>query len=256
MKNVDVVILSNCVNKQIYEMNVDCLESLFSSETDYSFNVLLIESNQKVLQSNWIYNQFPQVKLIIPEESFNFNKFLNIGITHSHNEFIAFCNNDLLFKKGWFNSIHKAMEQTNGLSFCPINPCSKNTYKYMAGGYRKGYRVNNEFFGWCYVVKKELFSHIPVHDERFDFYFQDNDFAMTLRKYNISHYLVPQSHVIHLEGKTSEVSDGYSYPTKAKKDREKFQKKWGTPRMIGLKTRIENYLLRPLNLGFLLKYLY
>ena len=256
MKSVDVIILSYCINKKIYEMNVNCLNSLLNSESDYNFNVLLIESNKKVLQSDWIYSQFPQVNLIIPQEPFNYNKFLNIGLTHSRNEFIAFCNNDLLFENGWFNSIHKAMEKTNGLSFCPINPYSNDAIKYKDGGIKKGYRVRNEFVGWCYVVKKELFNRIPLHDERFDFYFQDNDFAMTLRKYDIPHYLVPESHVVHLEGETSKVSDGFAYKIKEKNDREKFRKKWGSPRMIGFKNRIATYLMKPLYLNFLLKYFY
>ncbi|WP_430810995.1 MULTISPECIES: hypothetical protein [unclassified Carboxylicivirga] len=148
------------------------------------------------------------------------------------------------------------MKNTNGLCFCPKDPKSKWTRSKEFDRVKKGYRIRKEFVGWCYIAKRELFDTISLHDEQFDFYFQDDDFALTLRKYNIPHYLVPNSNVVHLGGETSSITDGFGYNEKANKDRIIFHNKWGSQRMIAWKNRFADYLLCPLNLGFLLKYIY
>ncbi len=85
MTQVDIIILSNCINSEIYQMNLNCLDSLFRSETEFNFNVLLFESNKNFNELEMSYSTFPKVKVIIPDEPFHFNKYLNKGITLTQN---------------------------------------------------------------------------------------------------------------------------------------------------------------------------
>ena len=47
MTSVDVVILSKCTSKQDFDVNKTCLESLFASESRFSFNAIIVESNAR-----------------------------------------------------------------------------------------------------------------------------------------------------------------------------------------------------------------
>ncbi len=53
------------------------------------------------------------------------------------------------------------------------------------------------------MVKRTIFSQIGMLDERFDFYYADNDYAMTLQKYGIKHGLIPRSEASHLWNKST-----------------------------------------------------
>ncbi|MGQ1947089.1 glycosyltransferase family 2 protein [Geofilum sp. OHC36d9] len=240
-------------------MNCDCLNSLSRSESNFKFNVVIMESNKNFHNSNLKYPKLKNISLtiLIPDEPFNYNKFLNIGIKHTKNELIAFCNNDLLFKPNWLTEINNVIKNhPKAYSFCPLNPLSNWTPPEKFKTPQLGYKVRIEFVGWCYVVKRLIFQKIPLHDENFDFFFQDDDFALTLKKYAIENWLVPKSHVIHLGGETTSITDGYKYNQRAVGDNIRFHKKWGSPRTIALKDRLLKYIFKPLGLEMLSKYIY
>ena len=64
-----------------------------------------------------------------------------------------------------------------------------------------GYSPRQALSGWCILVNSVAMKKIYPLDERFDFYFADNDYAMTLRAHSIKHALAFDSHVTHLEHK-------------------------------------------------------
>ena len=83
MPKLSIIILSYAIDNDIYEMNCQCLNSLFESEQwqKEELEVLLIESNK---QSAYQYNE--RVRVLIPDEKFNFHRFLNIGLDESKGE--------------------------------------------------------------------------------------------------------------------------------------------------------------------------
>ncbi len=268
MKNIslDVLILSNTINDIIYEMNVSCIDSLFESESfdKYDISVLLIESNK---ESSYVYRT--GVQLIVPDGEFNYNKYINIGLSYSNSDFVALCNNDIIFYKNWFSEIVKFHNQNNDvLSFSPFDRTNKYTpsdeYKFPFSYF--GFGVRKEVAGWCIVVKRKIFNIIGSFDEMFDFYYVDDDYAMTLRKYALKHVLLTNSEVKHLGGKVSQAikkncdsvfnlkidknvkigcendDDWLLKNQKALDGHLKFHKKWGGMRTIAMKNRLFKYL--------------
>ena len=51
--------------------------------------------------------------------------------------------------------------------------------------------------GWCICVTRDTISRVGDFDERFDYYYQDNDYAETIRSLGITHFLVTSSRVRH-----------------------------------------------------------
>jgi GT2 family glycosyltransferase len=224
---VDVIILSDCKNEDYFNVNLNCIRSLITSENEISFNIILLESNLNFDPKKFFY-PFTNLSVIIPGEIFNFSRFLNIGMRHTNQDWILFSNNDVIFHKGWLSEILKVKRQYNQIqSFCPFD--HKSPYlkleKYNHKSHHIGYRVPVEFVGWCYLVDRNAINKVGQFDEQFDLYFQDNDFALTLKKNKIIHAMVPSSFVEHLGGYTTGTYDG-SQTDKYKEDKAKFIKKW------------------------------
>jgi len=265
-------------------MTSNCINSLMDSEQeeDVSFEVILIESNAQIHETNFSYPHF--VKMLIPTEKFNFHQYLNIGIKESSGEMIALCNNDLLFEKQWMTAILKVKSQHSDiLSFSPIDYNSqdiqKEQFNRSSQEYILGYNIRTHIAGWCLILNKELIDKVGLLDERFPFYYADNDYAMTLRKHSVKHALVLNSEVHHLEGMSTNkkkekefdyrkngyinlpkylFTEGYSWILRRQTLLDghlTFHQKWGSPRSLSIKNKLSG-LLSKAKLDGLVKVLY
>ncbi|MDR7372326.1 glycosyltransferase [Flavobacterium aquidurense] len=269
--NLSIIILSKTDTIDLHTMTMNCINSLMETEHSISKELLLIESNKDYFNSDFKYPDF--VNVIVPGSDFNFHKFLNIGIKASKGDYIALCNNDLIFHEHWFSAILEiANKNKDILSFSP-----KGTAPLLNQNaeFSLGYKVRTHVNGWCIVAKKELFDKIGLLDEKFDFFYADNDYAMTLKRRNIKHARVHNSHVIHLEkpaAKKSEKTldkkkdflkrykipdylwrDDYKWVLETEKNLSgflKFHDKWGSPVLYYRKNKICDILMR-YKLGFL-----
>lgn len=278
MDGLSAIILSYTKNEKIHRMTLDCIRTLEQSEdfiNQFDLEIILIESNRSYIQEGYAYPD--NVSVIIPDVQFNFHAYLNMGIAVASQPFIALCNNDLIFHEGWFSEMMNVKKVKPEIrSFCPVQPKEKTTFNV----YEIGYNVRTHIKGWCIVVEKELFKTIGPLDEQFDFYYADDDYAMTLRKYHIDHALVYRSIVEHLGGENTETmrkegnaeyneiigkypdlpaylyTDGYSWILKNEKllnGHMKFHKKWGGVRIIPVKNRMHK-MLSKVGLGGLVRW--
>lgn len=267
---LSVIILAMTTTKELFTMTTNCINSLVESEKNINFEIIVIESNKEYFLSDFKYPDF--VKVIVQEENFNFHKFLNIGINASNGEFVALCNNDLIFYKNWFSEILKVKEDNPSImSFSPSGKiddyCFNKTFEL-------GYKVRTHIMGWCIVANREVFPKIGFLDEMFDFYYADNDYAMTLKYNNVKHALVCNSHVNHLEKKPSTNfekqleqkaflkqykipnylwNDEYEWVLESERNLSgflKFHNKWGKPLLYYRKNKISDMLIK-FKLGFL-----
>lgn len=205
---MDIVILSNTISEDIYKMNCDCISSIFNSEgDDVIFNIQLIESNK---ESKYVYDN---VIVLKPKEQFGYNLYLNLGLKSCTGDFVALCNNDLLFEKGWLSAIYNiSIEQPDIKSFSPIDDSYFRMKKIKDSNvrYECGHNIKEHIAGWCIVIKHEI-VRMRLFDNQFDFYFADDDYAMNLYVNRIKHALVVDSRVKHLEGKSTEFNHKQNY---------------------------------------------
>ena len=196
---LSVVISSYAIDNDIYEMNCQCIDSLVNSERwgRDELEILLIESNKN---DTYLYPDF--VSVIIPNESFNFHRFLNIGLAESTGDYIAFCNNDIIFQKGWWSAIKKVKQRhPKFMCFSPIDrsyPMMTEQEMPSTKDFYIGWENKRHFAAWCFVWERIVFDIIGKFDETFDFYSADDDELMTLRKYSIPNVIVTASNVKHL----------------------------------------------------------
>lgn len=274
---LSVIILAMTATEELFKMTSNCINSLIASESSaIDMEIIVIESNKNYPNETFKYPDF--VTVIIPDFNFNFHKFLNIGIKASTGEYVALCNNDLIFYKDWFSEILKVKKQNSAIkSFSPSGKI--DDYSFI-NAFELGYKVRTHVMGWCIVANREVFFKIEFLDETFDFYYADNDYAMTLKKHNIKHALVNASKVEHLgkEKRKNMVKDidklyeklqeqtkirmddlpKYVFleenkwlfeDKKSLSDYVKFHKKWGSSNLLYRKNKIANFLIQ-FNLGY------
>lgn len=140
-----------------------------------------------------------KLNLFWPKE-FNYNACLNFGIIHTDTEYIALCNNDLVFTKDW-TKITERMQQNKVLSASPFSLYSNHRHGYRNDGSIKyGYWIGHELLGWCIVVHKDIFSIIGKLDESRKFWCSDDVYADQLKSAKLKHMLDCGSVVNHIGG--------------------------------------------------------
>lgn len=133
-------------------------------------------------------------------KEFNYNACLNYGLEHTNTEYIALCNNDLVFESGW-ERITDVMEYFELLSACPYSKYNPHPQPYrIANEIHYGYQIGHEMLGWCIVINREILQYIKKLDTSYKFWCSDNAYADQLIKADIKHALVCNSVVNHIGG--------------------------------------------------------
>lgn len=204
---LSVIILSYALDDDIYHLNKQAIETLLSSEVwpSGSLQILLIESNKE----NSYQYPYPNVEVLIPNEKFGFHRFFNIGIEHTDGEYIAFCNNDIIFHKGWFSAIREVSDNRRRfLCFSPID--DSGDYPKMSPealprekAFYRGWEHQKHFAPWCFVWKRKVFDITGPFDETVDFYGADCDEQNIMSRNALWSVVCTKSVVNHLAGQTA-----------------------------------------------------
>lgn len=205
---VGVVCLTNTKDKHYFDMCYKTLSTLKMSENDIMFYVSLLESNQSISPIYSDYNSINetglmQISYIINPCTFNYNRYVNIGLSYLPEcDWYLVINNDLSFTKGWLSKVIEANKDYPDIeSFCPFEPDFHPKYygnRFDGSKVQTGYETTAFVCGWCIVMKRDVINKIGAFDERFEFWYQDNDYAETIKSKGIKHAIVIDSHVYHL----------------------------------------------------------
>jgi len=279
-----VVFLTRTSSREIYEMTMKSLCTMMDGADSKLFDIstVIVESD-----INSAYKYPENVSVITPDENFNFHRFLNHGIkTQSASDWYLLCNNDLIFYPHWLSELEKVILAKPEIeSLSPISPTCKEQIRLVKNidltltPFLLGFDRRQHLSGWCFMVKNDTLKKIGGLDERFSFYFADDDYSLSLRRLNIFHALVLNSQVKHLEDeKVSKkikylnsnlpqetpvlkvlLSNRYSWILVNDKMRDGFliyTAKWGDIRLIALKRKLHDFLFLKLGISFFSKYLF
>lgn len=201
MTDIDVIILSAARTPELKRTTEDALESLLTSEDPDTvrFHLIVIESCPEAAMTG--YNG---AQTMTPSEPFGYHRYMNIGIRAGNAPFVCMCNNDLVFHHGWATEILKALAQDpNLMSASPYcgyfhGSVLPSPSEAVITGYQNGIHVA----GWCLFARRSVFQTIGALDERFIFWFCDDDYRLTLKEHGLAHALVTTSRVDHLGSRT------------------------------------------------------
>ena len=218
---IDIVMLVKSDSDKTINMTKKSLESLACSEKNIQFNVFLVETFNKK------YSYENVTKIIHHTENFGFNKCMNIGRKCGDAEYVCLCNNDLIFKENWASSIVESMmEDPELISASPRCEYIHRTELNKPIAY--GHEIIHFIAGWCIFQKREIYDLIGDLDERFVFWYADNDYAEVLKKMGLKHGRVNKSIVNHLGSQTlSNTLDKKKKDYLTKEQGKVFLNKWG-----------------------------
>jgi cellulose synthase/poly-beta-1,6-N-acetylglucosamine synthase-like glycosyltransferase len=205
--DVDVIILSNTTTNELFDILKQTVDSIHDSEPEHKFNVIVVESCKEI--SSFYTHKLSEIraKFVIPQvPKFNYNLYLNIGLRECKNDLVLITNNDVIYYKGWFTSIAKQFEIDPELM--SVSPIDRKWHRHTESIFSSlkelhiGTRTSYEFTGWSFIVRRKLFDLLGGFDERFAFYYQDNDWVEMYNSYNVKHGLCTSSHIHHLLSKS------------------------------------------------------
>ena len=184
---MEAVIVSWAKDETFRRMTQKAIDSAIESGVN---RIVVIESQPSV--SYLGANTIPYVG------EFNYNKALNIGISHCKEECIALCNNDVIFYEG-FSKAESIMKEHDIHS---ASPCRKGELLGVVS--RMGYRVRKEMRGWCIILDRYVLDKIGSLDETYTFHASENIYRDQLREKGIEHHLLDGVYLDHLKSKTIE----------------------------------------------------
>lgn len=184
---IDIIILSHARNQMLLELTQRTIDSCHASENDIKFNVLVLEQEPNTIYRDCLTG--------FTKGEFNYNAFMNLGISMTSNKYVCLCNNDLVFEKNWATNLIQAMKDNELLSACPTQKERMPLIEY-------GYNNNHHLNGWCIMCDRKLFDIIGEIDSEFAFWFADNIYSEQLKKQGVKHAVVNNSVVKHLGSTT------------------------------------------------------
>jgi len=203
MSKVDVIILSLVNDDKSFEVTKRCIDSYINTADNLINNIFVIETNKNF---NRDYKQ-PKVKVIVPPYEFNYNQFFNIGLSHCKADIVMGPNNDLIIQKNCIQNIVKEFETNSAIS--SISPIDRDWHRHTKLYFPNesklyyGYETSLHLFGCVFAARRGVFKEIGYLDERFFFFYQDNDYSMCLERNKLLHGVLTSARVKHKVGGTS-----------------------------------------------------
>lgn len=193
---MDAVFLTNTADASFHEMTLRAISSLRESADGVDINVTVVESNRDGESLGFSYEG---CRVIVPNEPFNYNRFMSIGVAAGSDPVVIMCNNDVEFLPRCVNELLSAMAAHGLRSVSPYEPNWHSRYYVDAVPVEPvlGYEVENHVCGWCICAERSLLEQSGVLDEEFQFWFQDNNYAMTLKSMGVAHALIPKALALH-----------------------------------------------------------
>lgn len=196
----DVIILSLVVDDETFATTKFCIDSYVETADELVNKIFVIETNADF---NKDYNQ-SKVEVIKPDEKFNYNKFYNIALEKCKAEFVIGPNNDLLIQPNCLQTILEEFQTNSEISsMSPIDrEWHRHTSMYLPSENKLyyGYEVSLHMFGCIFACRRKVFEKIGYLDESFYFFYQDNDYVMSLERCNLLHGVHTGARVKHQSG--------------------------------------------------------
>ena len=84
------------INYKTPELTLRCIESIYASVIDVSFEVIVVDNDSQDNSKEKITHSFPSVKWISNTYNAGFGRANNLGVKHAKGEFILLLNSDML----------------------------------------------------------------------------------------------------------------------------------------------------------------
>jgi len=230
--NVDISIL--IVNYNTCRLTMDCLRSVYESDTNYSYEIILIDNHSRDDSVEQISREFPGVFLIANQDNTGFASANNQGIKVASGRYVLLLNSDTVVRKDTLETMISFMDGRPdiGASGCKIilpdgsldKACKRGfptpaaSFYYAFGfsrlfpdrprfnGYQLGYLDPDQDYpvdclvGAFMMLRRETIEQVGGLDEEFFMYGEDLDWCFRIKEAGWGIHYYPQTTIVHLKG--------------------------------------------------------
>jgi len=224
------------VSYNVKDFLVQCLNSIYRSEFDNTFEIIVIDNDSFDGTSNEIKRLFPDVKYIQNENNEGFSKAVNKAINKASGQYICLLNPDVIVNKNCLSQLmHKISSNKDIGCIGPkilnsdgtvqhsckrsfptpmsaffrlfgldkIFPKSKffSSYNLTYLDSNKTHHVDS-ISGAFMMFPKKILDLIGIFDERFFMFAEDIDFCHRIKDAGFKVIYFPKSEIIHYKGES------------------------------------------------------
>jgi GT2 family glycosyltransferase len=225
------------LNYNTRELTLTCLQSVFSSSTSYTYEIILIDNASSDATILAVKEHFPQVTCIANTENVGFSKANNQGMKIAKGRYVLLLNSDTIVKPDTLDTMLRFMDENPsvGASGCKIvlpdgsldKACKRgfptpSASFYYAFGFSKLFpnipRFNQYQLGYLdpdqeypidslvgafMLVRREAIDQVGMLDEEFFMYGEDIDWCYRIKQAGWVNYYYPRTQIVHYKGASS-----------------------------------------------------
>ncbi|GIO92505.1 glycosyltransferase family 2 protein [Paenibacillus lactis] len=229
---MDVSIL--IVNYNTRQLTLDCLRSVYASETEFTYEVIVIDNDSKDDSVQAIRQEFPLVKLIENTQNTGFAKANNQGMAAAQGRYVLLLNSDTVIQRDTLQTMVAFMDRNpiTGASGCKIIlpdgsldkackrgfPTPSASFYYAFGlsklfpneprfnQYQLGYLDPDQEYpvdclvGAFMLVRRETIEQVGGLDETFFMYGEDIDWCYRIKQAGWGIHYYPRTTIVHYKG--------------------------------------------------------
>ena len=234
MKEVSIIIVSfnTC------DLTLNCIESIYKSEIQFSFEIIVVDNASKDESVLKINNNWPEIVIIENSENLLFAKANNQGAKIATGKYLLLLNSDTIVQKGEIDKLVSFLNESPDNIAC-VGPNVLNEdmtfqsqgfalpslferfsiafkiYRFLPSSISSiflpkgipGVRFDNHEVGWisgcCMLIRRLSYLEVGGLNEELQFYGEEPEFGwrMNLRGYKT--WVISDSSIIHLGGKST-----------------------------------------------------
>jgi len=224
--NLSVVI----VNWNTRDLLLNCLASVFETVKEISFEVWLVDNASTDGSVEAAKRAFPDVQIIENRENLGFAAANNLAFQQMNGRYALLLNTDTALKEDAVKKIYSFMENHSDIGMACgqlLNEdgskqnsmanfpsllslvCNETVLRIFLPkrfpSKRREYQAPLEIescVGACMMVRKEAMDDIGLFDEAYFFFFEETDWAYSMKEAGWKIFFVPEAHIYHAQGKT------------------------------------------------------
>jgi len=229
IKTALTIIIVNWNNKKILK---DCLESIYNTQINYCYEIIVVDNNSEDGSVELIKNKFVDVILIENNKNYGFSKANNQAIKIAKTEYILLLNNDtIITRNDCFSNMVRFMQENPrvGVLGCKLL-YSDGTLQSLGGKYTSAWEIfkNQILFlktlkrfsknkkkdnilkkvdcvsGACLLTRREVFEKVGMFKEDYFMYGEDIEFCYRVHEAGWEIGVLTNESIVHLLGKSTE----------------------------------------------------
>ena len=204
----------------------DTCELIDSIPFNNDLEVIVVDNASKKDEASYIFEKYPQVKVIRSQQNLGFAGGNNLGIKAAQGKYLFFINNDTIFKEFNVQALIDRLESSpkiavvcpkirfswgnHPIQFAGYTPLSKITVRNQAIGFGEEDRGQYDTahptpyaHGAAMLIKRETIDKVGLMPECYFLYYEELDWSMMFTRAGFEIWYDPACTVYHKESQAT-----------------------------------------------------